>query len=149
MELNLRVLQVIDMILHSKDLIHFVENVCLREILRAQDGEPNRSTPPSEMDNRHISGGNSGNDWSPEGQKISHLGRFRWRPKVGPNCWNLSMRETIDERGPMKVPSSKYQTENRSPSICPTWSNRSRRTREKRRGPRRSPCWTPAEDLSW
>ena len=51
-------------------------------------GEPNRSTPPSEVDKRHISGGNSGNDWSPEDQKISHLDRLRWRPKVGPNLTN-------------------------------------------------------------
>ena len=90
-----------------------------------------------------MSSGNSEKLWSPEGQKISHLERLRWRPKPGPIDINLSIKETMAVLFPMKVPSSKYHTEKSIPSISPILS---KTTKEKRREPRGSPCWIPAED---
>ena len=105
-------------------------------------GDPNKHTPSR---GRRMVWGGSWNELSPSGQKTSHLCGLRWKPCWGP-CKTTWKNLETEERGPMIVPSSKYQTCNRRSSGTLISFCRLERARENKRGPRGSPCWTPQDD---
>ena len=105
-----------------------------------QTGEPSNSTPPCLSPSRRTSTGNSGKDWSPDGQKTSHLSIFRWRPNLGPFSKNCVNKSEMAERDPTNEPSSRYHSCNDDSYGRSVLSISSRRTKENRSGPRGSPC---------
>ena len=82
-----------------------------------QKGQPNSSAPPEMMPTLQTATGNSEKVESPEGQKISHFTRFKCRPKAGPS-WENNVNEVVSEdRGPIKVLSSRYHND----AYCTGW----------------------------
>jgi hypothetical protein len=132
---------------HSRTLSMHLDKELSNKSCEPQRGQPRNLMPPVFRLGLQTSEGNSGKDWSPEGQKTSHLEQFRMRSWSGPwDCILLRSVET-DVQGPTNVPLSRNHIWSESSGTGPKSSSNSTTTRENSKGPKGSPCCTPALDI--